>query len=57
MMKVRDENGNTILNIIYGNTQFDLVDIFDNVSNSMDISTNDVDNDTKKKSYMCYGHK
>ncbi len=56
-MKVGDENGNiilniiygnTILNIIYGNNQFELVDLFDIVSNNMDISTNDVDNDTKK---------
>ncbi len=35
-MKVGDENGISIINIIYGNNQFELVDLFDNVSNNMD---------------------
>ncbi len=47
MMKMRDENGNIILNIVYGNNHFEPIDLFNNVSNNMDISTNDVDNDTK----------
>ncbi len=47
-MKVRDENENNILNIINGNNQFELVDLFENVSTNMDISTNDENNDTKK---------
>ncbi len=54
MMKIRDENGNIVLNIVYGSNHFEPIDLFNNVSNNMDISTNDVDNDTKKL-YMCYG--
>jgi len=56
MMKVRDENGNIVLNIVYGSNHFEPIDLFNNALNNMDISTNDdVDNDTKKKLYMCYG--
>jgi hypothetical protein len=47
MKKMRDENGNIILNIVYGSNHFEPIDLFNNVSNNMDISTNDVDNDTK----------
>ncbi len=45
---MRDENGNIILNIVYGSNHFEPIDLFNNVSNNMDISTNDLDNDTKK---------
>jgi hypothetical protein len=54
-MKIRDENGNIVLNIVYGSNHFKPIDLFNNVSNNMDISTNDVDNDTKNQLYMCYG--
>ncbi len=48
MMKVGDENGNTILNIVLKNNHFEPIDIFDNVSNNMDVFHKwCVDNDTK----------
>jgi len=37
MMKVGDENGNTILNIVLKNDHFEPIDIFDIVSNNMDV--------------------
>jgi hypothetical protein len=37
MMKVGDENGNTILNIVLKNNLFEPIDIFDNILNNMDV--------------------
>jgi hypothetical protein len=47
-MKIKDENGNIVLNIVYGNNHFEPINLFNNVSNNMDISTNEMNNDTKK---------
>jgi hypothetical protein len=47
-MKIGDENGNIVLNIVYGSNHFEPIELFNNASNNMDISTNDVDNDTQK---------
>ncbi len=37
----------TQFQILYRNNHFKPLDLFDNVSNNMDIFTNDVDNETK----------
>ncbi len=47
MMKIKDENGNIVLNIVYGNNHFEPINLFTNVSNNMDISTNEMNIDTK----------
>jgi len=52
MMKVGNENGNAILNIVYGNDHFEPTHLFDNDSNNMNISRNTVDNDRKNNCTM-----
>jgi hypothetical protein len=53
-MKVGNENGNAILNIVYRNNHFEPTHLFDNDSNNINICRHTIDNNDRKNTCtMC----